>query len=96
MFKPKDVKIVKDILRFLNKEFPRKDRNNFVAYYDKKGIPIWHIICGDHYLWEKKEELRFYEKIIKIKYPDLRFIIPYCHNITQRIMKDRKGVIFIQ
>jgi len=89
---------MKDILRFLNKEF---EDVGFYAIYEK-GMNLWSIVCPDYALYMDDEELEICKEAVREKYgKEFRFIFCCIINSKSKSIrkterwKGRKGVAIL-
>ena len=104
-FDTKDVKKIKEILTFLNKEFFEWDNgNSFIAYHPRGSegnFQSWHVCCNNYLLYAGKDfnstEFEDCKEAIKIKYPRLKIIFVYQHEVTFMVAKrEMKRVIILK
>jgi len=92
MFNPKDVKAIKDIVDWLNSEFPGSDKK-IAAYYIKGDlIDSWHICCQDMFTWESAEYKASVEAIREL-YPNIRMIFPFLYCVHMFVLRKRKETV---
>ncbi len=91
MFKPdyRHVKKLKEIVDFLNEEFPNPSGDQlFVIYWDKtNSIKRWHITCSDWWTYFDSEDFKVCKKAVYAKYPELKKHILFCHQYVLAIFK---------
>jgi uncharacterized protein YydD (DUF2326 family) len=99
-YNPKQVKQIKEIVNFLNSEIPtNRNEKTFVAYHprnrDGASLDVWHVTCNDMLMYMKDEELKLCKEAVREKFPKLKIVFCYLHNVTRVIVKD-KGAIIIK
>lgn len=97
-FNAKDVKKIKEILDFLNRNF---QPDTFWAFHPRgrseKHVDIWHIYTPDgisymDYIKNKENSLLgTCREAIKLKFKELKFIIVYQHRVTKQIVKEKNS-----
>ena len=98
-FNPKEVKQIKEIVDFLNNEFPPENLGNkFFAHHPRGtdgNLDIWCIYINDGMLYlpssAGREELDFCLLAIRTKYKNLRFFMAFQYHITKELFKGKKN-----
>ena len=99
-YHPKQVKQIKEIINWLNEEFSTtRPEVTFVAYHprskDTASLDRWHVTCNDMLLYMKDDDLKLCKEAVREKFPKLKIVFCYLHNVTRVIIKN-KGAILIK
>lgn len=98
---PKDIISFKQIIDFLNEEFPPDtDRDSatykkkkFIAFFPRsKTLKGWHILCYDFPTYYGNKNFKALKEKMEGDYPDLTWMMIWRGSIRWAV-KDREGVI---
>ena len=85
----KDIKKVKEIVDWLNEEFPDDRQKQFIAYLDRnEKFPTWHIACLDYFLYASDEYKATMEAIKE--YYSFRFVACALNWLGNWVMQKRR------
>lgn len=93
MFNPKDIKKIKEIITWLNKEFAEwrdnDDRVTFKAFHPRGSegsYDAWHVCCNNYMIYAgkdfKRDEFEECMEAIKTKFPKLKIVFCYLHDVS--------------
>lgn len=91
MFNAKDVKPIKEIVDWLNKEFPTNSGKKLFAAYFEKGtnIQIWHIGCEDMFVY-MSEDFKIVTEAVREVYPSLKIVFCHLYCVWMYVLNKRK------
>lgn len=105
MYNPfKDIKNVKEIIDWLNEEYPHPlGERYFLAYFVKEDkLPIWHIACNDYWFYHKNQDLSISIEAAREAFPNTKMILCVLNWLDNwKIKKDKtvapgKSVIIVR
>jgi len=99
-YSPKQVKAIKEIINWLNEEFPSNLSDKYFAAYHPRStegmsMDRWHVTCNDMLMYMKDENFKLCQEAIREKFPKFKIIFCYLHNVTRVIVRN-KGAIVIK